>query len=258
MYPNSQEDEIDRFFKEQEEGFVKKEPQEVEPQSYEDEREVMKRRIEHEEKVARCTVFSKKYMTMFLILIGGIALSVVTLILTALGLSFSSFRSSVSTILVIISFLSFAISVGYGLVVYSLGNYHYEFRAAGLFYMLNGAMSALYNSVGGTLGFVFEIVAAIASVMYMLKFATAMSASFDNVATYMAITWETFRKVYTYFYYAVIILTLGSFVPVLGLIAAVGLLVLSVVAIALSIWQIILILRSSRVMKQYADAIFVG
>ena len=98
--------------------------------------------------------------------------------------------------------------------------------------------------------------AAAASVMYMLKFANAMIASFENIASYMSIAWETFRKVFIYVYAAIAILTLGSFMPVLGLFAALGLLLLSIAAIGVSIWQIVLIFRSSRVMKQYAESIF--
>lgn len=258
MYRNYQEDEIDRYFKEQEGGFAKKDPDEFTPEPYVDEREVMRRKIEHEEKVARCSVFAKKYMLLFMILIGGIALSALSVVLAILAFATPSFVKTISTVIIILSFLSFAISVGYGLVLVSLGNYYRDFRTAGLLYMVNGAMSALYNSIGGGLGFLFQITAAVASVMYMLKFASAMSASFDNVASYMSISWDNFRKVFIYVYAGIAILTLGSFVPILGIFASLFLLVLSVVAIGVSIWQIVLIFKSSRVMKEHADSIFAG
>ena len=60
-----------------------------------------------------------------------------------------------------------------------------------------------------------------------------------------------------YVYGAIVVCTLACFFPVLGLVAAFVLIGLAIAAIGVSIWQILLVLRSSQVMKQYANVIHV-
>ena len=95
------------------------------------------------------------------------------------------------------------------------------------------------------------------AMIYILKFAVAMSNSFDNVASYMAVSWESFKRIFTYVYAGIVICTLACFFPVLNIAAMVCLIILSFAAIAVSVWQIALILRSSQVMKQYANVVHV-
>ena len=258
MYRDEQEDEINRFFKAQERGFDETELEESQPVPYVDEKERMRRQIEHEEKVARCSVFAKKYMYMFLILIGNVAFSVITFVITALALANPGIRSGIAVLLIVIAVISFVTALLYGVILFSLGNFYDDFRKAGLLYIFYGACDAIASSTSGGIALLFQIISAVASVMYMLKFATAMSASFDNVASYMAISWESFRKVFIYLYAAIVMCTVVSFFPVLGIFAAFFLLLLSLAAIGVSIWQIILVKRSSSVMKEHANSIFAG
>ncbi len=263
MYPNYQEDEVDRYFREQEEkAFKKNVPEEPEESDeyidYETPQEKMRRQIEHEERVAKCKDLSSKFMWLFMILIAGIVLRTISIGLSVFGLFHYSFLESTSVIVNIIAIVNAVSAVVFGVILIQLGKYSEDFKKAGIFYILSGVCDSLNSATSGMLAFTFGILAAVLSVLYMLRFATAMSASFDNVASYMAITWESFKKAYTYVYAAIAICTLAGFVPVIGLIASVFLILLELAVIGLSIWQLVLIFRSSRVMKQYSEAIFAG
>ena len=121
--------------------------------------------------------------------------------------------------------------------------------------MIGSASHAIYSTTNGGAAFAFSILSAVFSVLYVLKFAVAMSNSFDNVASYMAISWESFKKAYTYVYGGIVICTLLCFFPILNILAIIALFLLSLAAIGLSIWQIVLLVRSSNVMHQYSTAI---
>ena len=213
--------------------------------------------LEHNERVSTCSMLSKKYMQMFLILIGGVALNIISTILTRLAANDYELYVDMRVYMIIIAVVSAGLSVLYGLILLGLGNSHMDFKKAGLYYMIYGAFTAVANSTTGMANMAFAILAAVFSVLYVLKFAVAMSNSFDNVASYMAISWESFKRVFMYVYGAIVVCTLACFFPVLGLVAAFVLIGLAIAAIGVSIWQILLVLRSSQVMKQYANVIHV-
>ncbi|MBO4473903.1 MAG: hypothetical protein J5750_03210 [Clostridiales bacterium] len=215
----------------------------------------MEAQFEHDEKISRCSVLSKKYMQMFLILMAGIALQIASTILSSIASRFPDFYSGALVFMIIVAVASVAISVLYGVILIGLGKYHLEFKTAGIYYMISSACDAIHGTTNGVAAFAFSILGAIFAVLYVLKFAIAMSNSFDNVASYMAVSWETFKKVFTYVYGGIVICTLLCFFPILNILAVIVLLLLSIAAIGVSIWQIVLVLRSSNVMKQYSGMI---
>ena len=217
----------------------------------------MEAQLEHDERISRCSIYAKKYMQMFLALIGGVALNALLTLLTYLVSKDYDIPFNVGVARITIAVLSAALSILYGLILLSLGNQHLDFRTAGCYYAIYGACNAVANSTSGMANFMFMILAAVFSVLYILKFAVAMSNSFDNVASYMAVSWESFKRIFTYVYAGIVICTLACFFPVLNIAAMVCLIILSFAAIAVSIWQIALILRSSQVMKQYANVVHV-
>lgn len=217
----------------------------------------MEAQLEHDERISSCSIFAKKYMQMFLILIGGVVLSATLTLLSYLASKDYDIVVDLKVVTITVAVLSAALSVLYGLILLSLGNQNLDFRTAGFYYVLYGACNSVSNSTGGMAKVFFTIIAAVFSVLYILKFAVAMSNSFDNVASYMAVSWESFKKVFMYVYAGIVICTLACFFPILNIAAAVCLLILAVAAIGVSIWQIALIFRSSQVMKQYANVLHV-
>ncbi|MBR5976052.1 MAG: hypothetical protein IK020_12865 [Clostridiales bacterium] len=215
----------------------------------------LQEQLEYNEKISRCTVLSKKYMQMFLILMAGIALNIASTVLTNIASNFPEFYTGARLFMIVIAIGSVVISVLYGMILIGLGNYHLEFKTAGIYYMISSACNAVYNSMTGAALVAFSILGAVFSVLYVLKFAVGMSNSFDNVASYMAVSWETFKKVFSYVYGGIVICTLLCFFPILNILALIALLILSIAAIGVSIWQIALVLRSSNVMKQYSGMI---
>ncbi len=217
----------------------------------------MEEQLEHEERLSRCSVFSKKYMQMFLILIGGVAANILLTIISNIASKNEDLIEGAAMIMIGISAAYFVFAVLYGVILIRLGRYHLEFKSAGIYYMLSGVCEAVRYAISGSTmaSLFFSILAAVFSVLYVLKFAVAMSNSFDNVAMYMAISWETFKKVFIYVYAGIVGCTLLSFFPLLGILAAFALIALVFVAIIVSIWQIILVFRSARVMRQYSTAI---
>ena len=218
-----------------------------------DRKKESKEQFELEEKVSRCTVLSKKYKQMFLFLIGGAALSIISTILSSIASSNADFYKEMKVFMIIIAAASAALSVCYGVFLLGLGRYHLDFKTAGLYYIISGASSAVSNSTTGKMQITFQLLTAVFSVLYILKFAVAMSNSFDGVAPYMAVTWESYKKIFLYVYGAFVICLIACFLQVMS-VAALLLIFLSVAIIAISIWQITLVLRSSQIMKQRAAA----
>lgn len=217
----------------------------------------MQEQLEREERNNRCTALSKKYMQLFMILIGGVALNFISTVLANIASGSITFHKAAGILMIVVAASSLGISVLYGLFLLRLERYRFEFKLAGVYYIVAGACEAVSKATSGGLSLILTILGAVFSVLYVLKFAVGMSNSFDNIASYMAITWETFKKVYKYVFSGIVICSILSFLPVFGLIAVIGLLILSIASIVVSIWQIILVFRSARVMKQYSTAIHV-
>ena len=234
----------------------------VDPKGFNDSRSArydrlreMEEQLEHDERISRCSVFSKKYMQMFLILIGGVAANILMTIIANIASRNDDLIIGAATILIAIAVAYSIFSILYGVILIGLGKYHLEFKSAGIYYMLAGVCEAVRYSTSGLANFSFSVLAAVFSVLYVLKFAVAMSNSFDKVAMYMAVTWETFKKVFIYVYAGIVGCTLLCFFPILNILAAIVLLLLLIAALLVSIWQIVLVFRSANVMKQYATAI---
>ena len=131
-----------------------------------------------------------------------------------------------------------------------------DFRPAGTFFILSGICQATSRVIPNNTLYLFtSLAASVFAVLYVLKFASAASTSFDKVALYMSSSWETFRKVYMYVYIATAAASILIFMPVLGLFMIYALLALAIIAIGLEIWQILLLLRSSVIMKQYSSVV---
>ena len=234
----------------------------VDPKGFNDSRSArydrlreMEEQLEHDERISRCSIFAKKYMQMFLILIGGVAANVLLLIIANIASKNEDLITGAATIMIVISAVYSVFAILYGVILMGLGKYHLEFKSAGIYYILSGVCEAVRYSTSGWASFFFSLLAAVFSVLYILKFAVAMSNSFDKVAMYMAVTWETFKKAFIYVYAGIVGCTLLGFFPILNILAAIVLIVLLIAAVILSIWQIILVFRSANVMKQYATVI---
>ena len=287
MYRNNQEDEIEQFFREKEGGLPKEEPkpigivpdqqapfhpvafnqvqQETPRESYggytageqrRDYYEQLREEAEHIERQNNCREYSKRYMQMFIILIANVFFNVIGLILSRVGANDEQFRKDTFVFTIVLAIGSVMCYALFGLVLVMLSRFNMDFRPAGMFYILSGICQAVARVIpGNTLYFFITIAQSIFAVLYVLKFASAASTSFDKVALYMSSSWETFRKVYMYVYIATVAASILIFMPVLGLIMIYALLALAIIAIGLEIWQILLLLRSSVIMKQYTSVV---
>ena len=258
MCPQYQEDEVDRYFRMQEQGISEDEPKEE--HTYVDEEDRLRRQLVHDEKVVQCAEYSKKYMSIFSLMVINIVLAVGSLAIAILAIANIRFTIKhyqlITNILYGISLTTFVLYILQGVIILSLGKFVYDFRTAGMLLMLRGALVALRTSFGGVFGSLCGIGVAVTSILYILKFVTALSSSFDNVATYMAITWDNFKKLYTYFYIAWGIAMAVSLAPIYGMIGQLFLAILEILEIVLIIWEVVLIFRSALVMKQYSQSIF--
>jgi hypothetical protein len=288
MYRNDQEDEIEQFFREKEGGLPKDEPKPIgivpdqqtpfHPRSFEDGPqqqiqpetrmgysggehrrdyyEQLREEAEHIERENNCREYSKRYMQMFIILIANVVCNLIGLILSRVGANDEQFRKDTFAFTIVLAIGSVMCYALFGLVLVMLSRFNMDFRPAGMFYILSGICQAVARVIpDNTLSFFITIAQSVFAVLYVLKFASAVSSCFDKVALYMSSAWETFRKVYMYVYVATAAATILIFMPVLGLIMIYALLTLAFAAIGLEIWQILLLLRSSVIMKQYTSVV---
>ena len=287
MYRDSQEDEIEQFFREKEGGLPKEAPKPVgivpdqqapfHPVAFDqvpqetprenfggysagaqrrDYYEQLREEAEHIERQNNCREYSKRYMQMFIILIANVFFNIIGLILSRVGANDAQFRKDTFVFSVVVAIGSVVCYVLYGLVLIMLSHYNMDFRPAGTFFILSGICQATSRVIPNNTLYLFtSLAASVFAVLYVLKFASAASTSFDKVALYMSSSWETFRKVYMYVYIATAAASILIFMPVLGLIMIYALLALAIIAIGLEIWQILLLLRSSVIMKQYSSVV---
>ncbi|MBO4635675.1 MAG: hypothetical protein J5685_00875 [Clostridiales bacterium] len=195
---------------------------------------------------------ASKTQFLFWLSIGSIVLSVGT----ALGLltdmasagSAEQAARSASSLAIAIAVMSLGVGLAFSFVTMGMGKQNTSFRTAGMYYLISSLISFAYDLSGNN---IVRLFASALAALYILKFSLAMNESLHSVDNILAESWDKFRTAYFIMIGASILCTFIAFIPIIGLLALLGIFACAIAAIVLQIWEIILLYKSAAAFSSY-------
>lgn len=213
--------------------------------------EVEKKRLTEQERVEQtnlrenCVIAGRRIKIIFWASIANIVLNN----LSTFGLLGASGSMSAK----IVSGICAGIGILIAIVLLSLGRFNSYFRYAGgaclLAQFLNYATASLPE---GGIGSMLSVLAMVATAVYILALCSGMNETVNEVDGYIADSWISFKKTYIVVAAGLLISMVMVLLPALSGLAMLGVLVFSIVAIVLSIWELVLLFRSGKAMTSFA------
>ena len=189
-------------------------------------------------------VLGKRFMVMFIISVVSVGLSVITIL--------NAYVFSNPQIVFSFGAIDLALSIAYVVMLFLIGKYNENFTHAGVAYILAQIASVVKSLILTQVGTLFSLMASALSIAYIVKLCTGMEDCFNQVDAYLAETWVSFKKAFLIITIASIACVLLVFVPILSFLAVIGALFCSIAAIVISVWQFVLLYRSSKTMTDFS------
>lgn len=206
------------------------------------ERERQMRAMEREQAV----VLGSRFKLLFIIHVASVAASFASYVATYLEAGFG--------VIAVISGISLAMSILFAVILFMLGKYNGEFTMAGLTFIMAQIATFCQSISPSGVSMMFSIMAAALSVGYVIKFTSGMEACVTPADGYLAESWEKFRNYFIYVTIFTVCCTVLVFFPgILKVLAAIGILLAAIVALILSVWQIVLLYRSANTMTAFSQ-----
>ena len=179
----------------------------------------------------------------------GIALCTGFSSITSRVLWYGSFRYGLYFFMAI-AFINFLF---FGLVLCTLRKQEEGFLKAGISYILYSILYYLgrYSFEDTWYGSIFMIGGVVLGLIYIYNFIASTGDILYGVDNYLAMCWDTYRKWITFILFATLGCLLLFFVPVINLIAAVGVMILGLAAIGIQIWEIVLLFKTTAAFKNF-------
>lgn len=198
-----------------------------------------------------CKDASLKFTLLCISTIMGIAIGLFTVFFSFISqiFWFGSFRYALYFFMAI-SFVNFLF---YGLVLCTLSSQESGFLKAGITYILYSVLYYLgrYIFEDTWYGTIFMIVGMVLGLIYIYNFIASTGEILYGVDNYLAMCWDTYRKWITFILFATLGCLLVFFVPIINLIAAVGVIILGIASIVIQVWEIILMFKTASAFKNY-------
>ena len=226
-----------------------------------DQRRAFENRMKQEQ-VNRCRDMAGKLKILFFIKIASIvmvALAMASTINTAvvmgtMGVSESVAMASFNAIALVFVLASLALGIVYGVMLMAMGRYMPEFSGAGLFTIISSVLSTIHDFTGHN---IFNILSIVFSILCIMRFADGMKTALsgysvnNSVDSELAYKWGEFKALNIKMLIVTGVCVVVAIIPIINLLVILPLLIVLVVAVVLSIWQLILIYKSSVSMNEY-------
>lgn len=150
--------------------------------------------------------------------------------------------------------ISLVIGIVYGVLTMRMGKYMSEFSSAGLFTIIDAAITFAYDYTGAN---ILSLIAAAFGILYVMRFSEGMKSSLrgfsvsNSVDTMLACDWDRFKSMNIKMLIVLGICLVVMLIPFVNLLVLPVLLVVAIGAVVLHIWELILMYRSSVSMKSY-------
>ena len=208
----------------------------------------------------QANVMGNKLMLMFKLTIFGIVMSLASIVLMlTIGVYAILYSGSSEQIIMYIAYgvviVAFIIQAIYGGVLISMKEYDGRYMTSGLLYIFAQACTVVKEFLSETsLSWVAGFASLASSILGLISLLLFVNAIKDDIApfnSYLSGSWEGFKKVYI----GMIVITVIG-VVVAFLIPGLGTLILAIsglLALILSIWQIVLLYKSGKAMLAFKE-----
>lgn len=196
------------------------------------------------EKKKNCAVIGKRVFILFLIMIASVFLNIASLIATR--------SSDAKALLNGISIASLVLCVPYVIVLISLGKFNKDFRLSGFAYILYMIASTFQSMMHLGLYGMFTALVIFLQVAQIVYLCSAMESVLNEVDGYLGESWVSLKKAFQFVMASWVVCSLLMLVYVLSGIFALVVFVLAIASVILSIWQLVLLLRTARSMTDYS------
>lgn len=193
----------------------------------------------------RCAVLGKKYQTLFWVSIISVIISVVMLVM--------AYATRSAGAVLVLAASAIVLGIIYAVTLFTLGQYNENYTLAGVAYILLQVTDFIKQMAGGEIGMLFSLASLGLGIGYVLKYTLAMEECFTLVDGYISDSWASYRKAYIGVTIGSIACVVLAFVPFLAFLAVVGSVILAIVAIGLSIWQLVILNRSANRMIEFSN-----
>lgn len=195
-----------------------------------------------------CSAMAPKLNILCISTIIGIVIAVINVILAfayGLGLKIAFFG------LLAFLFLAFVNCMVYGIVLCTMKGQDNGFMTAGITYIV---YQILYSAGNGIFSYFWfgklaQIVSFIFGLIFILSFVGAMNEILLGVDNYLAESWMIFKKYFSIALIATIVCVILAYVPIIKILAAIGLIISMIALLVLFIWQIILLFKTKNAMQ---------
>lgn len=154
-----------------------------------------------------------------------------------------------------VAIAAFILNVIYAGIMISMKEYDGKYMTAGILYIFGEALSLLKEFLSETsLSWVAGFASLASSILLLISLLLFVNAIKDDVASfnsYLSGSWEGFKKMYIAM---IVISVVGALVAIVfqGL-GALIILISSILALILSIWQIVLLYKSGKAMLAFKE-----
>lgn len=196
----------------------------------------------------RCAVLGKKFKILFWISILSVILSVLMFVL-----AYATQSTGVVTVFAVIAIV---LGVIYAATLFTLGKFIENFKLAAIAYILL-QISDFIKQISSSNFFaytIFSVASLGLGIGYVLKYTYAMEESIISVDGYIADSWASYRKAYIGVMIASLICVILAFAPAFAFLAMIASIILSIVAIVLSVWQLVILYRSAKRMIEFSNS----
>lgn len=198
------------------------------------------------ESKAKYADMARKFMYLFIIELLLTVSSVLSIILAVVNLE--------PMIVIYFGIGAFVITILYAVILFLLGKYDYEFSLAGLFCILAQLFTLIRLFVPDTaMNILISLIGSVFSILYLLKFANAMSSRFLPVDLTLSDSWESYRKAYIYLISITCACVVFALIPFINILAGIVSIICALAAIGFLFWMLVLLYKSSVSMKAFAN-----
>ena len=202
----------------------------------------------------RCKYLGKKMKQILIInLLILIGQTLITAIEWLAGRKLIPFTNLLFVIVIICSAVVIICAIAYCVILVNMGAYYAAFGTSGILMIVATLLSVWEEfNESAVLALLIALGTAVAEFFQMKYFVDGCESSLYGIDSGLVASWSTYWKIYVTILVVGIVSTLCMIIPVINILALIALLVVALVSVAIAIWMLILINRTSDALTRRA------
>ncbi|MBP5281660.1 MAG: hypothetical protein J6Z22_04085 [Lachnospiraceae bacterium] len=155
--------------------------------------------------------------------------------------------------LVVCAVVIIVCAIAYCVILVSMGAYYAAFGTSGILMIVATFLSVWeeFNDNAG-LALLIALGTAVAEFFQMKLFVNGCEDSLTGIDSGLMASWSSYWRIYVSILVVGIVATFGIIIPIINILAAIAILVVALASLAISIWMLILINRTSNALTRRA------